>query len=167
MREGTYENERQEKIPAQTDGRCDAKFLICEISDYNCRTAHAQTWMTLAHKFRNTTENMCTYKVILFIHKFPNMQINSTIDQLNWHYGEILWLNRANHKTELVVLVQIVLKPLILFCDWRDCTKTTNSVLWLARFNQRISPLNQSLRDVSIYYLLSKALESRVGCGWN
>ena len=30
------------------------------------------------------------------------------------------------------------------------------------RFNQRISPLNQSLRDVSIYYLLSKALESRV-----
>jgi hypothetical protein len=37
---------------------------------------------------------------------------------------------------------------------------------WLARFNQRISPLNQSLRDVSIYYLLSKALESRVGPCW-
>jgi hypothetical protein len=30
------------------------------------------------------------------------------------------------------------------------------------RFNQSISPLDQSLRDVSIYYLLSKALESRV-----
>jgi hypothetical protein len=39
-------------------------------------------------------------------------------------------LNRANHKTELVVL-ESVLKPLILFCDWRGfiCTKTTNSVL--------------------------------------
>jgi hypothetical protein len=34
--------------------------------------------------------------------------------------------------------------------------------LWLARFNQRIFPLNQSLRDLSIYYLLLKALESRV-----
>jgi hypothetical protein len=33
--------------------------------------------------------------------------------------------------------------------------------LWSARFNQRTLPLNQSLRDVSIYYLL-KALESRV-----
>ena len=33
---------------------------------------------------------------------------------------------------------------------------------FLARFNQRISPLNQSLHDISIYYLLSKALESRV-----
>ena len=32
----------------------------------------------------------------------------------------------------------------------------------MARFNQRISPLNQSLHDISIYYLLSKALESRV-----
>ena len=47
------------------------------------------------------------------------------------------------------------------FVCYRICTKTTNSVLWLARFNQRILPLNQSLRDVSIYYLL-KALESRV-----
>jgi hypothetical protein len=45
---------------------------------------------------------------------------------------------------------------------YRICTKTTNSILWLARFNQIIFPLNQSLRDVSIYYLLSKALESRV-----
>jgi hypothetical protein len=44
----------------------------------------------------------------------------------------------------------------------RFCTKTTNSVLWLERFIQRIFPLNQSLRDVSIFYLLSKALESRV-----
>jgi hypothetical protein len=41
-------------------------------------------WMTLAHKFRNSTDNTCIYKVILFIHKFSN--INSTIDQLNWHY---------------------------------------------------------------------------------
>jgi hypothetical protein len=41
------------------------------------------------------------------------------------------------------------------------CTKTTNFVLWLARFNQRIVSLNQSLNDVSIYCLL-KALESRV-----
>jgi hypothetical protein len=59
------------------------------------------------------------------------------------------------------------------FCQWaffvyssravlRICTKTTHSVLWLARFNQRISPLNQSLHDISIYYLLSKALEFRV-----
>ena len=40
-------------------------------------------------------------------------------------------------------------------------TETTNSVLWLARFDQRILPLNQSLHDVSIYCLL-KALESRV-----
>ena len=38
---------------------------------------------------------------------------------------------------------------------------STDSVL-KARFNQRISPLNQSLHDISIYYLLSKALESRV-----
>jgi hypothetical protein len=42
---------------------------------------------------------------------------------------------KAMIKTELVVLVQI---------------------------NHRIFPLNQSLRDVSIYYLLSKAVESRV-----
>ena len=34
--------------------------------------------------------------------------------------------------------------------------------MWLARFNQRISPLNQSHRDISLYYLPSKALESRV-----
>jgi hypothetical protein len=50
--------------------------------------------------------------------------------------------------------------------SWSICTKTTHSVLWLARFNQRISPLNQSLHDISIYYLLSKALESRVGKSW-
>jgi hypothetical protein len=45
------------------------------------------------------------------------------------------------------------------------CTKTTNSVLWLAWFIQRIFPLNQSLHDVSIYYLL-KALESWVSRGY-
>ena len=37
---------------------------------------------------------------------------------------------------------------------------STDSVR-LARFNQRILPLNQSLHNVSIYYLM-KALESRV-----
>jgi hypothetical protein len=32
----------------------------------------------------DSSDNTCIYKVILFIHKFSN--INSTIDQLNWHY---------------------------------------------------------------------------------
>jgi hypothetical protein len=79
------------------------------------------------------------------------------LHQKNWlemWYETTCWervLNRANHKTELVVLVQ------------NSNHKTELVVLvQIAWFNQRISLLNQSLRDVSIYYLLSKALESRV-----
>jgi hypothetical protein len=59
--------------------------------------------------------------------------------------GNLLWIPEPSTES----FTDSVLKPLILFCDWRGLIKES-------------PPLNQSLRDVSIYYLLSKALESRV-----
>jgi hypothetical protein len=58
----------------------------------------------------------------------------------SWFNGEILWLNRANHKTELVIggfstenrIGGFSTEPLILFCDWRGLIK--ESPRWTRAF---------------------------------
>jgi hypothetical protein len=97
-------------------------------------TSHV-TWQHILHHMSGSTSRI-TWYCITWQHR--------------WH----MTLHHMSHDNTYYITCHM-----IVHVTWRInrfCTKTTNSVLWLAQFNQRISPLNQSLHDISIYYLLSK-----------